>query len=419
MVSSSWSCRRGLLLAAVFLGFLQASSTFEVRDKTGKICILANFSAEFTVEYSTKAKDERKTFQLPPSAHVNKESSSCGKEKETSQVLVVEFGTGNSLTFTFQKSNDIYHVSNLTFSYNLSDSSFFPNSSGGEREVSRVGDIQANINTAYRCRNNHRINMTNVSVLFSNVTLEAYLPNNTFSKNDSVCAEDKTSTVAPPITTHIPTTTSPAPPTSSPTQPPEVGQYNVSGPHGICLLANMGLQVNVTYSTKNKTSKSELLNLPPTARVSGTCDNSSIILNLTSESTSLSFQFAQNTTTEKYFLQGITVTASLPPEATEKNISYSNNTLNALRASVGKSYKCIAEESIWISGKAAVNIFNIQLQAFKIPGDKFGAVEECQLDENNMLIPIIVGAALAGLVLIVLIAYLIGRKRSHAGYQTI
>jgi len=47
------------------------------------------------------------------------------------------------------------------------------------------------------------------------------------------------------------------------------------------------------------------------------------------------------------------------------------------------------------------------------------SVEECQLDENNMLIPIIVGAALAGLVLIVLIAYLIGRKRSHAGYQTI
>lgn len=45
--------------------------------------------------------------------------------------------------------------------------------------------------------------------------------------------------------------------------------------------------------------------------------------------------------------------------------------------------------------------------------------EECQLDEDNMLIPIIVGAALAGLVLIVLIAYLIGRKRSHAGYQTI
>lgn len=45
--------------------------------------------------------------------------------------------------------------------------------------------------------------------------------------------------------------------------------------------------------------------------------------------------------------------------------------------------------------------------------------EECQMDQDQMLIPIIVGASLAGLVLIVLIAYLIGRKKSHAGYQTI
>ena len=52
-------------------------------------------------------------------------------------------------------------------------------------------------------------------------------------------------------------------------------------------------------------------------------------------------------------------------------------------------------------------------------GPSVSTVEECQLDENSMLIPIAVGGALAGLVLIVLIAYLIGRKRSHAGYQTI
>lgn len=41
------------------------------------------------------------------------------------------------------------------------------------------------------------------------------------------------------------------------------------------------------------------------------------------------------------------------------------------------------------------------------------------MDRDDMLIPIAVGAALAGLVLVVLLAYLIGRKRSHAGYQTI
>lgn len=92
-----------------------------------------------------------------------------------------------------------------------------------------------------------------------------------------------------------------------------------------------------------------------------------------------------------------------------------------------------------------MNIFQVQVQPFGLTGNQFGAgkevqsmglfscfwvkwlnfvffgllAEECQLDEDDMLIPIIVGAALAGLVLIVLLAYLIGRKRSHAGYQTI
>lgn len=47
------------------------------------------------------------------------------------------------------------------------------------------------------------------------------------------------------------------------------------------------------------------------------------------------------------------------------------------------------------------------------------SAEECELDKDDLLIPIAVGAALAGLVLVVLLAYLIGRRRSHAGYQTI
>ncbi|KAL6049989.1 hypothetical protein STEG23_006933 [Scotinomys teguina] len=62
---------------------------------------------------------------------------------------------------------------------------------------------------------------------------------------------------------------------------------------------------------------------------------------------------------------------------------------------------------------------SIQVQAFKVESDRFGSVEECMQDGNNMLIPIAVGGTLAGLVLNVLIAYLIGRKKSHAGYQTI
>ena len=47
------------------------------------------------------------------------------------------------------------------------------------------------------------------------------------------------------------------------------------------------------------------------------------------------------------------------------------------------------------------------------------AAHECAMDDSSILIPIIVGAALAGLILIVVIAYMIGRRKTYVGYQTL
>lgn len=47
------------------------------------------------------------------------------------------------------------------------------------------------------------------------------------------------------------------------------------------------------------------------------------------------------------------------------------------------------------------------------------AAHECSVDDTSLLIPIIVGAALAGLIVIVVIAYMIGRRKTHVGYQTL
>jgi hypothetical protein len=41
------------------------------------------------------------------------------------------------------------------------------------------------------------------------------------------------------------------------------------------------------------------------------------------------------------------------------------------------------------------------------------------IDKNSNVIPIIVGACLAVLVVIVLVAYLIGRRRNRNGYQSV
>lgn len=41
------------------------------------------------------------------------------------------------------------------------------------------------------------------------------------------------------------------------------------------------------------------------------------------------------------------------------------------------------------------------------------------MDDINIFIPVFVGAALAGLILIVVIAYVIGRRKTYVGYQTL
>ncbi|NXR60666.1 LAMP1 protein, partial [Rhadina sibilatrix] len=408
-------------------GFLQASSSFEVKDPSGKVCIIADLTVAFSVEYkNNEQKKELVHFFLPQNASVDSQSS-CGKDNTSHPVLVLDFGAGHSLSLNFSESADQYQVEELVFHYNLSDATLFPNSSTvGVRTVSHKSIIWAHMGTKYRCINSKHINMKNVNVTFNNVTLEAYLTNGTFSVNKTECAEDMVSTTTivpttPKQTTGQLPTTGPAP-TSSPPNPsnPAVGKYNVTGPNGTCVLAYMGLQLNITYPKKDEKMGLDLLNfIPPNTTSSGRCDNTSALLNLTFEKTSVIFQFALNASAEKFFLQGVSVSTTLPPEAKDPKFEASNNSMSELIASVGNSYKCSSEENLQVTDRALVNVFNVQIQIFKIDGDKFGPVEECQLDENNMLIPIIVGAALAGLVLIVLIAYLIGRKRSHAGYQTI
>lgn len=72
---------------------------------------------------------------------------------------------------------------------------------------------------------------------------------------ETECAEDMVSTTTivpttPKQTTSQVPTTSPSP-TSSPPNP-AVGKYSVTGPNGTCILAYMGLQLNITYPKKDE-----------------------------------------------------------------------------------------------------------------------------------------------------------------------
>lgn len=218
-------------------------------------------------------------------------------------------------------------------------------------------------------------------------------------------------TVAPPT----------APPHKDPGRP-ERGNYRVTSSNGtVCLLASMGLQLNLTFSSPslNKTVQ-DVVNLQPNVtKSSGSCgpDVASLQLTTDAEKTNLTFIFTLNTTSNKYHLSEVSLSAVLPD--VKEPFSAHNGSLDYLRGTLGYSYMCREAQTLDVAQDLSINTFQVQVQPFGLAGDQFGAAEECQLDEDDMLIPIIVGAALAGLVLIVLLAYLIGRKRSHAGYQTI
>ncbi|CAL8342555.1 unnamed protein product [Boreogadus saida] len=206
---------------------------------------------------------------------------------------------------------------------------------------------------------------------------------------------------------------------------PAWGSYNVTNSNGsICLMAVMGLQLNVSYqsASDNKTVAS-VINLQPNGTsASGACETDTATLNLSSDGadgqkTNLTFVFSLNTTSKKYHLSGVNLSAALL-DMKDPPLLVGNLTLDYLPGTLDHSYMCRDQQTLTVTQGFSIHTYQLHVQPFGYNGE-FGPAEECQLDMDDMLIPIIVGAALAGLVLIVLVAYLIGRKRSHAGYQTI
>ncbi|KAM9860827.1 lysosome-associated membrane glycoprotein 1a [Aulostomus maculatus] len=401
------------------LGCIQAV-TLEVKNGNST-CIKAEFSALFSITYNTSSSTRTVEVSLPDSTTVDSGSSSCGTDSSLPWLVAV-FGSGHALGLSFSTNGSLYSVANLTLQYNLSDSSIFPeaNSSDVVTVVSASVGIWAAINTTYHCVSATTVRVAGETVTFSDMRLEAYMPGNDLSSSETVCMADQSITTAPPTTASTSTTSAPVT-APTPAGPPDRGTYSISNSNGtVCLLARMGLQLNVSHFSisQNKTIQ-EIFNLSPNrTNPSGSCEASSATLVLTQEgTTTLNFTFTLNSTTSKYHLSGINLLANWPDMTAP--FSASNTSLDYLRSTLGRSYMCNAEQTLLVVPTFSLNTFRLQVQPFGVTTNQFATAEECQMDQDQMLIPIIVGAALAGLVLIVLIAYLIGRKRSHAGYQTI
>uniref|UniRef100_T1IW12 Lysosome-associated membrane glycoprotein 5 n=1 Tax=Strigamia maritima TaxID=126957 RepID=T1IW12_STRMM len=183
------------------------------------------------------------------------------------------------------------------------------------------------------------------------------------------------------------------------------------------------LKVHLEMSFKNTNGSQDLFTLPTNASVDqskSSCGpkNKSQVMVLTYDDKVVILTFDKDVTdkeTPKFHLSYLTFVNG----TVAHNL---NGTSETMVAHVEKSYKCNDEETHPMSGDVSVTWKDVQIQAFMDEKDdgNFGAAEECSQDNTSDIVPIAVGCALAGLVVVVLIAYLVGRRRSRQkGYQSV
>ncbi|XP_058280022.1 lysosome-associated membrane glycoprotein 2 isoform X2 [Hirundo rustica] len=425
--SAASSCRR-LLLPLLLLGvsgfFQSYAIEVDIKDASNATCLYADWMMRFLITYESNNGDY-KTTTLNLSSSVTHNGSVCGNDTQAA-VVAVQFGEGHSWSTNITKNNETYQGDFITLTYNTNDTAVFPDAKrkGPVTVVVKDSLHPVRLNTVFVCHSSYFIEAENITQIFWNVTVQAFVQNGTVSKKETRCPADiptSAPTVPPTIanvTAASTTTSSPAPTTApTPVENPETGNYSLKSGNKTCFLATVGLQLNVSRD------KPVLINInPKTTIADGACGNTTATLKLNDgNGTLIGFTFAVKNTSanvQKFYLREVNVT--LLNRLNGSVISSADNSnFSKWDAFLGSSYMCRKEQTLQINEDVQVHTFNLWIQPFLVEANKFATAQECSLDDDSILIPIVVGAALAVLIAIIVAAYIIGRRKSYAGYQTL
>lgn len=238
------------------------------------------------------------------------------------------------------------------------------------------------------------------------------------SKNTSVATVTTTTTTLTSATVANTTTTTPAPTTTKP--PVKVYNWVLKENNFTCIHIEAGIEVSF-----NSTSDVPIeISVPvfENATVSGSCNYSGAgdqVMKLEwDDQWSLEFWFDNHkpNSEKTYELSQVCATDGTNPRECVN--------VTDIYAAKADSYQCTAKEVLTTSDlRYKITMENVRLQAFMENTKDFGGARICRADQSvtNEIVPIIVGACLAALVVIVLIAYLIGRARAKrsTGYESV
>ncbi|XP_062901740.1 lysosome-associated membrane glycoprotein 3 isoform X2 [Mobula hypostoma] len=255
---------------------------------------------------------------------------------------------------------------------------------------------------------NHTTTVPVTNVTAANHTTTVPVTNTTAANHTTTVPVTNT-TAAKHNTTSTPTVL----PTLSPTATiPVTGFYNVSLKNTICIKMAIGIQLIVATKSENL-----YFNVPPSKTVvSGKCGNVTAWINLQFNSGFVNFTFEKDG--NQYYISGIRVTLHSTNNLDKTYHGIADN-IKLFNAELGHSYKCKSKRVVPFSTDSLqILMVNTQVQAFNISGGMFGKAEECFVDYKSVL-PIIFGVALAVLIIITVVVYLLSRRTRAAGYQRI
>jgi len=164
--------------------------------------------------------------------------------------------------------------------------------------------------------------------------------------------------------------------------------------------------------------------VPGTATTTGNCSADSELIQLYwsdgDNDLMLGFHFNKTADEKRYLLANLTLTGDYGKHDTKLNMT---GPFRNFTTDVGYAYNC-SKQSKLSFGTVTVSLQNFTVDAFKndpSPNPVFRATgTDCYIpppSATDAIVPIAVGAALAAMVVIVLIGYCIGRRKTRAGYS--
>lgn len=255
-------------------------------------------------------------------------------------------------------------------------------------------------------------------------------------------------------TTAEPTKTTSSDPTTVPTPalvklPPHPPVMSLDVVHqksgNYCVLFQAGIRLGFNYTQGNKSHYNQSYadvhksdtNETVWLNVTGSCVNKtdSIVIHSDDNKFALTLTFTKDNKSDVYVSEIVvnytTTDKMLPGHLNKSDVgTFQVNVKGKMFQTIsGQGYLCGSDDTIAVTSNATsagplyqILTHSLRVDAFRNSSARtfFDDYNQCTQDNKvSNIVPIAVGAALGALVLIVLIAYLVGRKRNQRGYESV